>query len=96
VEPGSWLRQAHPPCCRTLFEVGVHIKKSIGMNSTLEVLWPEKKGRIALPGPGLLLGPAQRTWSFPDAAGGHCAEAAKLFKAPLTSDAQILLSGAAE
>lgn len=62
------------------------------MNSIFEVWWPETKGRIALPGPGLLWGPARWTRSFPDAAGGHGTEAAKLFKAPLTSDAQILPS----
>lgn len=62
------------------------------MNSTFEVWWPETKGRIALPGPGLLWGPARCTRSFPDAAAGHSTEAAKLFKAPLTSDAQILPS----
>lgn len=38
VEPGSPLCPAHPPCCKTCFEVGVHIKKSIGMKSTFEVL----------------------------------------------------------
>lgn len=80
VEPGSPLRRADPPCCRTCFEVGVRIKKSIGMNNTFEVLWPETKGQITLPGPGILLGPAWRTWSFPDAAGGHCTEAAKFLK----------------
>lgn len=92
VEPGSPLCRAHPPCCRTRFEVGVHIRKSIGMNSTFEVLWPETKGQITLPGPGLLLGPVPCTWTCPGAAGPRCTDAAKLFKASLVSDAQVLPS----
>lgn len=42
--PGSPLCPAHPPCCRTGFEGGVHIKKSIATKSTFEVFWQKNKG----------------------------------------------------
>lgn len=64
MEPGSPLCPAHPPCCRTCFEEGVHIKKSIGMKNTFEVLWQETKGWIPLPGSGLLLGPEHSELSW--------------------------------
>lgn len=60
----SLLCPAHPPCCRTCFEPGVHIKKSRGMKSAFEVLWQKTKGWITLPGPELLLGPEHSELSW--------------------------------
>lgn len=86
MEPGSPLCPAHPPCCRTDFEEGVHIKKSIGMKNTFEVLW-QKKQRDGSPCQALGSYWDLSIQSFPGAAGGHCT---KLFKAPPTSNTQIL------
>lgn len=85
MEPGSPLCPAHPPCCRTCFEEGVHIKKSIGMKSTFEVLWQKTKGWITLPGPGLLLGPELSELSWCCRRSLH-----QTFKAPPISNTQIL------